>query len=119
MITKKELKREIGKLLDICLEQSALLEIYKASAEESGNTIKELRRELKKAKRNEPIFTSDKYELKELREKVLKAEEEAAYYKALSETYQESNEELKTEINSLVTEKARKSDKQKSKANNG
>ncbi|MDO4381345.1 MAG: hypothetical protein Q4D20_10780 [Clostridia bacterium] len=70
MITKKELKREISKLLDICLEQGALLEIYKASAEESGNTIKELRRELKRAKRNEPIFTSDKYELKELREKV-------------------------------------------------
>ena len=118
MITKKELKKEISKLLDICTKQGALLEIYKVSAETNGNTIKELRRELKIAKRNEPIFTSDKYELKELRERVRKAEEEATCYKALGETYQERNEELQTEIYNLnrELEKAQKSDKKKQKA---
>ncbi len=117
MITKKELKKEISKLLDICMKQGALLEIYKVSAETNGNTIKELRRELKIAKRNEPIFTSDKYELKELREKVQKAEEEAAHYKAFSEARRESNDALRAQIDRLKKEleKAQKPDKKKQK----
>ncbi len=117
-MTKRKLKNMVQVLLESNIELMGNIESYKKMVKEANIRSSQLLEELKYAKRNEPIFTSDRYELKSLREKVQKAEEEVAYYKALSETCQESNEELQTEINRLVAEKTRKSDKQKPKANN-
>lgn len=94
MVTKRELKKDIYELLDICIELNTMLGFYCAKVEDDAATIKKLRKELKIAKRNEPIFTSERYDKRILAE-------ENKQYKELNKALKEENFKLTARLDEL------------------
>lgn len=94
MPTKKELKKDINELIDVCVELNIMLGFYRAKVEADAATIKKLCRELKIAKRNEPIFTANRYEKHILTE-------ENKRYKELTEALKEENFRLTAQLDEL------------------
>lgn len=99
-MTKRKLKNMVQVLLESNIELMGNIESYKRMVKEANIRSSQLLEELKYAKRNEPIFTADRYEKRILTE-------ENKQYKELNKALKEENFRLMAQLEATAKKKSK------------